>query len=412
MWKNSFSQIKNFFSNRYFPFPIFLSTIGLIAIGLLFIYSSTMNTETGFFSKQFFWFVIGLLILLGFQLIDYRHIYSITPILYIASIVMLVLVLMVGKTVSGSTRWFFLGGFHIQPSEIAKIATVFMLAYYLSNIKPPYETFKHFTNIILIVLVPMLLILKEPDLGTTILFYLMLLPMLYWKGVRAISILLIVLPVINVICAFHWWTWFAFIVIVLALLFINRFELRISIGLFIFHMLIGLLTPYLWNHLHDYQKQRIMVFLDPYKYKLSAGYNIIQSQVSIGSGGITGKGLFMGTQKNLNFIPEKHTDFIFSVIGEEAGLIGSLLVIFLFLSFFLYSVKVASETKNQFNKLVIIGLTSIIMFQMFINIGMTISMMPVTGIPLPFISYGGSSLLINMIISAIIMNLAIHKYDY
>lgn len=400
------------FSNRNFPTPILLATIALSLIGQFFIFSATTNVPVNLFLKQLFWFGIGSVILILLQLISYRYIFSMIPLIYVLSILSLIAVLFLGRTVSGSTRWFDFGFIRLQPSEIAKIAVTLMLAFYLTRLKPPFDNWKYLLSIFGIILLPMLLVLKQPDLGTAIIFFILMIPMIFWTGLRPITIIFIILPIINIVAAFHIWTWFIFVSLMLILLYFSKFQLRIIIFLFLLNTSIGILTPYLWNHLHNYQKQRIIVFLDPNKYKLTSGYHIIQSKVSIGSGGLFGKGILKGTQKNLDFLPEKQTDFIFSVIGEETGLLGCLIVIGLFVVIFFYSIQIAVETRNTFGQLIVVGITAILFFQMLINIGMTIGIMPVTGIPLPFISYGGSSFLTNMIMIGFILNIGRHRHEY
>ncbi|MBP7460710.1 MAG: rod shape-determining protein RodA [Candidatus Delongbacteria bacterium] len=400
------------FSNRNFPTPILMATISLCLIGQFFIYSATITLPDNLFMKQLVSLGIGLVIIILLQLFSYRYIFNLAPFLYVFSIIALIAVFFFGRTVSGSTRWFNLGFFNIQPSEIAKIAVTLMMAFYLNHLKPPLDHWKYLAGVFGIIMLPMALVLKQPDLGTALIFFILMIPMIFWRGFKPITIIFIVLPIINIVAAFNIWTWFIFVFLMLFLLYISKFQLRIIIFLFLLNTSIGILTPYLWNHLHDYQKQRIIVFLDPSKYKLTSGYHIIQSKVSIGSGGMFGKGLLKGTQKNLDFLPEKQTDFIFSVIGEETGFFGCMVVIGLFMIIFIYSIQIAMETRNLFGQLMVVGITSILFFQMLINIGMTIGIMPVTGIPLPFISYGGSSLLTNMILIGFILNIGRHRYEY
>ncbi len=403
---------KQLFRDRFFPKVVFFSALLLVLIGELFVFSSTFFETKAFFYKQTFWILVGLTIFIIIQTIDFRYLYLLALPLYIISIILLILVLFLGDNISGARRWFSIAGFGLQPSEFAKISTVLMLAYYLEKLKRPFETFKHISIAFLIPAIPALLILKEPDLGTTILFALFTLVMLYYSGIRFIVLVFFILPLINIICTFNIVAWFFFAILLFYLLFISKFQLRTVIFLFVLNIVISIATPVIWNHLHDYQKERILVFLDPNKYKLGAGYHIIQSKVSIGSGGFWGKGILKGTQKKLKFIPEKHTDFIFSVIGEEVGFVGSVFVLLVYFIFFWYSIKLVSETKNKFNQLVLIGFISIIFFQMFINIGMTLGIMPITGIPLPFISYGGSSMLTNFFILGIIVNIGRNRYEY
>jgi rod shape determining protein RodA len=200
-------------------------------------------------------------------------------------------------------------------------------------------------------------------------------------------------PIISMIAAIHWVSWAIFFLLLLVLIFLSRLTLAQGFFFFIVNLLFGMITPLLWNKLHGYQKLRIIIFLDPGQDPRGAGYQIIQSKIAVGAGGIFGQGFLKGSQTKLNFLPEQHTDFIFSVLSEQFGLLGSLTVIGLFAWLFYKGFSVAFKARSQFYSYTACGLTAILVFQVLLNIGMTIGLMPVTGLPLPFVSYGGSSLL-------------------
>jgi rod shape determining protein RodA len=226
--------------------------------------------------------------------------------------------------------------------------------------------------------------------------------MLYWAGLTAMQLFLFVSPFISMAAASHPIAWAIFIIILLALLFITRTDLKISLGVSIVNIGFGILTPILWNRLHDYQRLRILTFLDPGRDPKGAGYQIIQSKIAIGAGGLFGSGIGGGTQTKLAYLPTQHTDFIFSVIGEEFGFIGGALIIVLFAILIARGFAIAAKTRKGFLGLTAGGLISIIAFQAMVNIGMTIGLMPVTGLPLPFVSYGGTSMLIFWVITGLL----------
>jgi len=326
---------------------------------------------------------------------------------YLLALFLLVTVFFIGTTRLGATRWFELGGMTFQPSEWAKIATIFALARYLSYTKRSFYSILWIGAVIVIGFVPLLLVLRQPDLGTSLVFLAIVLSMLYWAKVPLLFIFLIFSPLISLIAGFHWLSWGIFFLLLIYLLYRFRPRLLFSFGVLMLNVAFGILTPLLWNRLHDYQKLRVLVFLDPNRDPLGAGYQIIQSKVAIGSGGVLGKGFLHGSQTKLAFLPMQHTDFIFSVVGEEIGLIGSLI----FLAFFFYlvfrGISIASKSRNSFNSYVAFGLTSVFAFQGIVNLGMAMGLLPVTGIPFPLVSYGGSSLLMSWVSVGLL--LAIHS---
>ncbi len=323
----------------------------------------------------------------------------ITP-LFLANLLALVLVLFT-TPVNGSHRWFSFLGFNYQPSESAKLLTILMVARTISK-----ENLTEMRQVLLgagITVVPVLLILIEPDFGTTMVFWVALLAMLVAADVPLFYLLLIISPIVSIVASLHWigiLVWLLILVFLLLRAHLSWVAVTIA-G--IANLFVSLIMPVFWNGLKDYQQDRILTFLDPMRDPLGAGYQIIQSKIAVGSGGIIGKGWLQGSQKNMNFLPEHHTDFIFSVIGEEFGFIGSVVLLMVFSLFFLRLINAVSEIKVKERNIAAAGVMAYLMFQTFINIGMNIGLVPATGIPLPFISYGGSNLLINTLAVAVVL---------
>lgn len=382
-----------------------------IMAGITTIYSATYNwdlgTASGIYEKQIIWALLGLFALAITIAIPIKLFYAFAYILYGLSIALLVLVLELGDR-----RWFNFGSMHIQPSELAKIATVLVLARFLSHRNRDLTRIRAFIPPFILVLVPTLLVFKQPDLGTALVFSSIILPMFFWAGVRLLHLFFIISPGLTLICAFHPWTLTPMVLVLVAIIFFERPRLFTASILLLVNLTVAVGAPYLWeNKLHDYQKRRILTFLNPDMDKLGAGYQVIQSKVAIGSGGLKGKGFLEGTQTKLAFLPEQHTDFIFSVVGEEFGFIGALCILALFMFIIYRAIFIAIQVKSRFSSLVAVGLATIFVFHIFVNIGMTIGVMPVTGLPLPFLSYGGSTLIMSMVLIGFLLNIYANKHE-
>lgn len=380
-------------------------------VGIVMIYSASYNwdmDEAGHvYQKQIAWAVVGLCALALTVWIPLKFYYALAYILYGISLVLLVLVLEFGDR-----RWFNLGPLHIQPSEFAKIATVLVLARYLSGRKLDLSRVRFFFFPFVLVAVPLLLIVKQPDLGTALVFSSIILPMFFWAGVKPVHLFFMVSPGLTLICAFHPWTLAPMVIVLVAILFFNQPRLLTICLLLLINLVVAVGAPYLWEHkLHDYQKRRIVTFLNPDLDRQGAAYQVIQSKVAIGSGGIKGKGFLQGTQIKLAFLPEQHTDFIFAVVGEEFGFVGALLVLSLFIFLIYRAFKIAVLVKSRFASLVAVGLGTILVFHIFVNIGMTIGVMPVTGLPLPFLSYGGSALVMSTVLIGFLLNIYANRHE-
>ena len=377
---------------------VFLATLLLLlAMGLVAVYSACQGEDPGLGSdlwkKQILFAGVGLLAL-GITMAAPHPLWErLSPFLYVIALALLVAVLVVGTRGGGATRWIALGGFRFQPSEPAKICAVLLLARHLAGRRRPIEGFAGLVLPVLIALVPMALVLREPDLGTALVFLVVTPPMLYWSGVPAGYLLLAGSPLISIICASSLPSWIVFTVALLTLAYFSRvliLEKILWVSLSVFS---GIVTPLLWGRLAAYQQQRILAFLDPTRYSTGAGYQIIQSKVAIGSGGLSGVGFLEGTQKGLAFLPARHTDFIFSVVGEAFGFLGTATVLALFTLLIIRGLRIAAAARDRFAGLTVVGILSMLAFQVFVNIGVTLGLVPVTGLPLPIFSYGGTSLL-------------------
>ncbi len=360
---------------RCIPRLIWIFTILIIAMGLMALYSASyQNTRVSnkVFFDQLIFSVVGILMILFLSHFDYKRLYDLAYLLYGLTIVLLILVLLVGRYALGAQRWFTVGSFSFQPSELAKLALILTLGRYFHDHQPriPFN-FLSATQIfcrdlvfpLMITALPMVLIFKQPDLGTSILF---------------LGIFLIMLIATEV-------------------------RYRYVIGLLLICLVC---TPLAWHILKPYQKDRLLVFLNPNIDPLGAGYTIIQSKIAIGSGQFIGKGWLSGTQNQLNFLPERHTDFIFSVIGEEWGLLGTVFLLICYFVLIHCGIVIAETIKDKFGMLICLGIVGILSLQVVINVGMAIGLCPVVGITLPLISYGRSSFMVFIILIGILLNLS------
>jgi rod shape determining protein RodA len=351
-----------------------LSMILLISgIGLLNIYSTGYSLKdahmTPLYIKQAQWIGIGIVFMIIAFSVDYRFISRYAYFIYAVSIILLIAVYVVGNEARGSQRWISLAGFFsLQPSELMKLTLIIALSKYFDEHKNagPYRL-KELLIPFLIMIVPFLLVMKQPDLGTAL-------------------VLLIIFCSMSLFIGVNW----------------KSLAVAATSGI--------MLMPLAWFILKDYQKERILTFLNPERDPLGSGYHIIQSMIAIGSGGIFGKGFLKGTQTQLKFLPEQQTDFIFSVFAEEWGLVGGVVLVFLFLALILWGLKIALHSRDYLGTLLSFGITIFIFWELFINMGMVLGIMPVVGIPLPFLSYGGSSMVVLMMCIGLLMNVSMRRY--
>ncbi len=350
--------------NRNLAGIIWLCTLVIVGVGLMALYSASyqnIRISNEVFYDQLLFAAVGFTIMFLLSCVDYRNFYDLSYILHGMSIVLLVLVLVAGRHALGATRWFSIAGISFQPSELAKFALILALARYFADQRPTVSFDQGFYGglwrdlflPLFMTVVPMFLIFKQPDLGTSLLFMGIFMVMLFASGLEYKYI-------------------FGFISACLAV------------------------VPFAWHFLKPYQKDRLLVFLNPNIDPLGAGYTIIQSRIAIGSGKFFGKGWLSGTQNQLNFLPERHTDFIFSVIGEEWGLMGTLFVLTCYLILILCGLKIAERVKDKFGMQIAMGIVTILTLQVVINIGMVLGLFPVVGLTLPLMSFGRTSFMINI----------------
>ena len=341
---------------------ILLNIISVMVIGSATQVNGSSDEKFYYMQRQGIFILANFIFVVGLLKIDYRNLLNISKHLYVFNLLALTAVMFLGKTALGAQRWIQLGPITIQPSEFSKIIMIITLAALLEYRKENLYKLLDLFPVVLFVAVPMLLVMKQPDLGTSLVFGAITMGMLYVAGIN---------PKI----------YFG------------------SIGAALMCM------PIFWHFLHEYQQNRIRVFLNPEMDPLGAGYHVIQSKIAIGSGLIFGKGFHQGTQSQLNFLPENHTDFIFAVVGEEFGFVGCAFVILLYSIFIYRALKIAQTANDDFGCFMATGIVAMFTFHIFVNVGMTTGIMPVTGIPLPFMSYGVSALTTNMIAVAMLLNI-------
>jgi rod shape determining protein RodA len=389
------------------------ATLALIVIGLLTVYSATSvpGAHEGLWIKQLEWAGLAIGAAWIAAAVPYRVYEALAWPFYGVSLLLLGLVLVMGTTAMGAKRWLDLGPIHFQPSEIAKIATILLLARLLDDPKLDLKRIRYWLPPIFLTLVPFALVAKEPDLGTSLSFPVLVVAMYYWAGLGMRSLLLALSPVFNVALFFVtgslWW----FAGLFVALLIASRPRIPTLILVLVLNGAVAYSVPHIWDHMHDYQKRRIETFLDPSRDPYGAGYQIIQSKIAIGSGGVLGKGYLKGSQKALAYLPMRHTDFIYSVVGEEVGLLGALTVVLLYTVVIVRGFRLAVTCRNGFASLMAVGIVTAFFYHIMVNMLMTVGWAPVTGLPLPLISYGGTALVVNGVQIGMLQNVALRRRE-
>ncbi len=362
---------------KNFDWITFLLIIALALIGIMTIYSATrpplgIGEHPDFYLKQMLWLIISVGVLLVVVFFDYIWLYRLSYPLYGLGLFLLLLVLFGGRASMGAQRWLSIGLISFQPSEFFRIFFILGFSSYLTNIGRHFVNKPSIKSVFIFAMLPLILLIKQPDLGTAILLMSLFITLSVSKGIRK--------KIITVI---------------------------IIIGL----ISIPFLGHIFWEGLKDYQKNRLIAFIDPEVDPAGIGYHINQSKISIGSGGFFGKGYLKGTQGPLRFLPEKHTDFIFSVFAEEWGFMGSIALLGIYLTLFLRGLDTAMRAKDEFGRLTALGITAMFFIYFCVNIGMTLGIMPVVGVPLPFVSYGGTALLSNFIAAGILINIRTRRFE-
>ena len=396
--KKGFLQKKDKFSRGLLFSPILLIPLFLVTISGFLIKSIQEDYFVSNYLNHILTGVLGYFLAFFISYIPLERLRKYLIPFYLCTLLSLFLIYNLGISVSGAQRWLSFGIFSFQPSEVAKLSTVLTLALVLD--KKVISKIKDLVFPLLVVIVPWLLIFFQPDLGTSLVLLVLTGVMLYWSQMPIEWILILVFCIITSILYLTLPTLLIFWIPVMGYLAYRSSKKKIifSVLAISFHLLVAKLTPILWQYgLKEYQKDRLVLFLDPNRDPLGGGYHLLQSKIAIGSGGFFGTGLLRGKLTNLQFIPEQHTDFIFSALGEELGFLGCIIVLFLFFFLIKKLIHIATSARSDFESLIVIGITATFLFQIVINLFMTIGLGPVTGIPLPFMSYGRTSLVINFI---------------
>ena len=381
--------------------PLVAALAALTVYGLAVLYSAgqtdVLSSATGVWQRQLAWLVIGVIAATLVYRVSPRLLEWAAPAVYAAGVLVLLVTLVVGTgggTAASSKSWLAIGGQRIgQPSEFVKLAVILMLARYLAGRRDPPATLRELVLPVLIAAVPAGLVAMQPDLGSALVFAGVLFAMLFWAGVRIPNLVLLASPVASLVLAFSSYSWAAWIFLVSGLLLLWRPYVWEGLAVLGANVGMGIIALPLWQQLAAYQQNRFLSFLNPELDARATGWHIIQSKIAIGSGGWLGQGFTQGTQKRLAFLPAQHTDFVFSVVGEELGFLGIVAALALFFALLAILVRVARRAPEPFTSLVAFGIVGLLFTHLFENIGMTANVMPITGIPLPFFSYGGSFLL-------------------
>ena len=353
---------------RNLDYVLLTVVLGIIAFGIVIIMSATGGYFSPIAQKQLIAAVLGFVGMMVVSAVDYSKLEGLIRPFYVLGIALLLLVLVIGANVKGAQSWIHLGGFALQPSEIMKLVVIVTLANYFAKPGHQVKRLLDLVRPLLIFAIPMVLIMLQPDLGTLLVFVGILFGMLFLAGVP-----------------------------------LRHFFLFSGLGL--------ASMPLFWMMLKDYQKNRLLTFLDPSLDPLGAGYNVIQSKIAIGSGHIWGKGLFQGTQASLKFLPEPHTDFIFSVLGEEFGFVGGMALLLLFFVLIWRGAQIAADAKDTFGQLMSAGVVCMLLFHLILNVGGATGIMPLTGLPLPLFSSGGSSVVANMLAIGVLQSVHIRSRE-
>jgi len=391
---------------------IWIAVFSLIAISMLLIFSASFNAQTKaggdvflYVKKQLLSLIIGLVFMAGAAYLDYNHLKKLAWPLYGAMILILLAVLFIGTTTAGAQRWLSLGPLSFQPSEVSKLILIITLATFFARREEGVNIF----SALVIAGIPFLLIFKQPDLGTALVFIAISVGMLVLAKASPTLLALIFTPFFSLIFLQNIYLWGFYVVFLWGLLYFSRVRLIDMIGIMGVNMAVGIGFPYLWRMLKPYQQMRVISFLNPGLDPQGTGYHTLQSKIAIGAGGLFGRGFLKGSQTQLQFIPEQHSDFVFSVAGEEFGFLGSFLMLSLFVTLIWRCIRIADEAPDRYGSLLAAGIAVMLGFHFLISMGMTLGLLPVVGIPLPFVSFGGTSLIVNLTAIGIIQSIAMRR---
>tara|TARA_E500000178_G_C16962437_1_gene726699 strand:+ start:328 stop:1560 length:1233 start_codon:yes stop_codon:yes gene_type:complete len=400
---------------KEFSFGLFGIAFCLVFISLIGLYSISQNSSGNIFSSPFYKQILILIpsFIISIMLL-YIPKYSIHKYVYHAYFFGIIFILLpfLNPKYAGTHRWFDLGlPFMIQPSEFAKVFTVLALARYLSDHNLRMQKFQSIILPIILALIPTIIVMNQPDLGTSIVILAPILPMLYWSGANSFYLFLILAPILSMLTVFHTLAFTLWAMILAIVIILSRSKLSFSIIMFFGNIFLGLLSPVFWGMLSNYQQNRIITFFNPEKDPLGAAYQIIQSKTAIGSGGLFGKGWGEGTQTHLKFLPVQESDFILSVLSEELGFFCIFFILIMVGILINKIIKNSFLSKDRFSSLALIGFATIFLSHVFVNTAMTVGLIPVKGLPFPFISAGGSFLLSSFVMLGLCINLSANYSD-
>ena len=408
----------NYYLNKIFRAPdkivirwgMLVPVLILMGIGFITLKYTSLNLSffTSTFTKQIVWFAIGSIVFILAQWIRIQYFQEYAYHFY-GFLIILIGITYFMPVIGGSHRWLIIGNVSFQPSEIGKLLLVFVIARVLADQKGNMNEIKLLLLILVMALIPALMIFKQPDFGTAIVYGFIAIPMLYWSGIRSFYLFSVIAPFVSIISAFNIYFFSLWMGILVLVIYFNQPKITIGVSQFIINIGCGIISPFIWyNFLYSHQKERILTLLNPTRDPHGTGYQVIQSIIAIGSGGLWGKGVGEGTQTQLRYLPVRDTDFIVSVIGEEMGLLGITIILVVFFTLLYWIIVYAGIISNKFSSLTLIGFASILFIHLAVNMAMTVGLLPVTGLPAPFLSYGGSFLLSCMLIVALSTNIINH----
>ena len=390
------------------PFSVLFIVFTILCLGLISLYSvaeSKSLGESNAFLRQLVFLGPAILLMFIFLILPKKLIHEYVYVLY-GAVILFVIMPYFSPQVADTHRWIDIGlPFSLQPSEIAKLVIVLTLARYLSDRKIELNHFAALLMPFIIAFIPALIVLNQPDLGTAIVMMSPVIPMLYWVGARPFHLFLVIAPTLSIITAFDVSVFTSWTIVMAIVIFMSKPKLWNGISIFFSNIFLGLVFPLFWNgFLRPYHRNRILTAINPELDPLGSGYQVIQSKTALGSGGFFGKGWGEGTQTQLKFLPVQESDFIVSVIGEELGFFAISIMVFLFLYLILKILYLAFHSTDRFSGLVLVGISTIFLSHIFVNCSMASGMIPVKGLPLPFVSYGGSFLISSFIMIGIVIN--------
>lgn len=391
---------------------IWIAVAFLIAVSFISIFSVTFKSDAkngfdflSYIQRQAGSLVIGLCGLAVFSYLDYRNLKNFAIPLYIIMLFLLVFVIFGGTQASGASRWISLGFLSFQPSEITKLIVIITLAAYFDNLRNGARSFV----VLLLAGIPAFLIFKQPDLGTALVVIAIALGMLIWNKTSYMTITMVLTPIFSLLLRPNFIVWLVYLLILWGILYFSRVSLIDLLLILAINIGVGIAFPIIWGMLKEYQKVRIISFLNPNVDPFGAGYHTLQSIIAVGAGGIFGRGFLSGTQTQLHFIPEQHSDFIYSAVAEEFGFIGAVLVLLALFAIARRAFIIADESRDYFGSILAAGGAVMISFHTLVSVGMVLGVMPVVGIPLPFVSFGGTALIIDLILIGIIQSVAMRR---